>query len=144
MLLNQMLPRSVAKALKQGQVVPPESFDSVTIYFSDVVGFTSFSESREPEYIVALLNEYLAAMSEVIFSWEGTLDKFVGDEIMVFWGAPLDQEDHAERALGCARDMMIRLRELHEKWEKEGLELLMHGIGINTGDAVVGNIGAEG
>ncbi len=76
--------------------------------FADLVGFTTFSEHRPAEDVVDQLNEYLSAMTDVIFRWNGTLDKFVGDEIVVFWGAPLDQPDHAELAVQCALEMQAR------------------------------------
>ncbi|MFQ5585278.1 MAG: CHASE2 domain-containing protein [Thermodesulfobacteriota bacterium] len=116
----------------------------VTVLFSDIRGFTSFSEKRQPEEVVSILNEYLREMTDIIFRWEGTLDKFVGDEIMAFWGAPLHQENHAELALRCSLHMMKRLSELQEKWKREGKYPLDIGIGLNTGDVLVGNIGAEG
>lgn len=116
----------------------------VTVLFSDIRGFTSLSEKLQPEEVVELLNEYFGAMTEVIFKWEGTLDKFIGDAIMVFWGAPLNQPDHAERALNCAIEMSQRLKELCKKWSSEGKPILKIGIGINTGEVLVGNIGAEG
>ena len=118
--------------------------NNITVLFSDIRGFTTYSENRKPEEVVAILNEYLAAMTDVVFKWNGTLDKFVGDEIMAFWGDPLKQERHAELAVRCALHMMTRLAELQEKWKSEGLEPLDIGIGINTGDVLVGNIGAEG
>jgi len=116
----------------------------VTVLFSDIRGFTTFSEKHSPQEVVNLLNEYLTAMTDVIFAWEGTLDKFVGDEIMVFWGAPMPQPDHAERAIRCALAMRQRLDELQTEWEKRGVESLDAGIGINSGEVLVGNIGAEG
>jgi len=116
----------------------------ITVLFSDIVDFTRFSEAHAPEEVVAMLNEYLGAMTEVIFKWEGTLDKFVGDEIVAFWGAPMEQEDHAELAVRCALNMVKRLEELRRKWRSEGKPVLDAGIGINTGEVVVGNIGAEG
>ncbi len=116
----------------------------ITVLFSDIMGFTRFSEGHAPEEVVAMLNEYLGAMTEVIFKWEGTLDKFVGDEIVAFWGAPLEQKDHAGLAVRCALDMVGRLEELQRKWKSEGKPVLDAGIGINTGEVVVGNIGAEG
>jgi len=112
--------------------------------FADLIGFTTYSEKRSAEDVVIQLNEYLGAMTEVVFRWNGTLDKFVGDEMVVFWGAPLDQPDHAELAIKCALHMRKRLRELQEKWKAEGKDPLDNGIGINTGTVVVGNIGAEG
>jgi adenylate cyclase len=116
----------------------------VTVLFSDVVGFTSFSEKYTPEEVVAILNEYLGAITEVIFRWEGTLDKFVGDAIVAFWGAPMRQENHAELAVRCALNMVKRLEDLQQKWRSEGKPILDSGIGINTGEVLVGNIGAEG
>ncbi|NWF38382.1 adenylate/guanylate cyclase domain-containing protein [Mariprofundus sp. NF] len=116
---------------------------NITVLFSDVRSFTTFSENHEPEEVVEALNEFLSAMTEVIMAWDGTLDKFVGDEIMAFWGAPVAQENHAELAVGCALAMMRRLHELQIKWRAEGRAVLGIGIGINTGDVVVGNIGSE-
>ncbi len=116
----------------------------VTVLFSDIRGFTSLSESLPPEEVVSVLNEYFEVMTEVIFRHEGTLDKFIGDAIMVFWGAPLPQPDHAQRAVKCALEMVEHLKDLHNKWKKEGKPLLRSGIGINTGEVLVGNIGAEG
>jgi adenylate cyclase len=117
---------------------------AVTVLFSDIIGFTTISEKYTPEEVVALLNEYLGAMTEVIFRWEGTLDKFVGDAIVAFWGAPMRQENHAELAVRCALNMVKRLEDLQQKWRSEGKPVLDSGIGINTGEVLVGNIGAEG
>jgi adenylate cyclase len=116
----------------------------VTILFSDIRGFTSFSESRPPEEVVTQLNEYLGAMTEVVFKHEGTLDKFIGDAIMAFWGAPLDQNNHVELAIRCALHMVDRLSDLQKKWKSEGKEPFSIGIGLNTGEVLVGNIGIEG
>ncbi len=116
----------------------------LSMLFSDVIGFTTFSEQHTPEEVVTQLNEYLGAMTEIVFRWNGTLDKFVGDAVVVFWGAPLDQPNHAELAAKCALHMRKRLEELQTKWRAEGRYLLDMGIGINTGDALVGNMGAEG
>lgn len=116
----------------------------VTVLFSDIRGFTSFSEKVSPEEVVNTLNEYFAKMTDVIFKWEGTLDKFMGDAIMVFWNAPLKQDDHAMRAVACALEMSEGLKDLCRKWESEKKPKLRIGIGINTGEVLVGNIGAEG
>jgi adenylate cyclase len=116
----------------------------ITVLFSDIRGFTSFSEKHQPEEVVSLLNEYLGAMTEIVFEHEGTLDKFVGDAIMALWGAPVGQPDHAERACRCALAMITKLKELQKKWVSEGKYAIDIGIGINTGDMVVGNMGAEG
>ena len=116
----------------------------LTMLFVDLVGFTAYSEHRPAEDVVEQLNEYLSAMTEVIFRWDGTLDKFVGDEIVVFWGAPLDQPNHAELAVRCALELRARLMDLQTMWKRQGKPILDNGLGINTGVVVVGNIGAEG
>ncbi|MDI6729226.1 MAG: adenylate/guanylate cyclase domain-containing protein, partial [Thermodesulfovibrionales bacterium] len=116
----------------------------ITVLFSDVRGFTSFSEKHSPEEVVSILNEYLGEMTDIVFKWEGTLDKFIGDAILAFWGAPMPQENHAELAVKCALNMVKRLEELQQKWRSEGKPVLDCGIGINTGKVLVGNIGAEG
>ena len=116
----------------------------LTMLFADVAGFTAFSEKHVAEDVVDQLNEYLGAMSEVIIRWNGTLDKFVGDAIVAYWGAPVEQPDHVELAIKCALHMRKRLAELQDKWRAEGRVPFDNGIGINTGVAVVGNIGAEG
>jgi adenylate cyclase len=116
----------------------------ITVLFADVKGYTSYSEKRRPEEVLKTLNEYLAEMTSVIMQYDGTLDKFMGDGIMAFWGAPLEQEDHAELAARCSLEMLSRLKGLHAKWESEGTEPLDCGIGLNSGEVIVGNIGAEG
>lgn len=116
----------------------------ITVLFSDVKGFTTFSEHHSPEQVVAILNEYLTEMTNIIIRWDGTLDKFVGDMIVAFWGAPLKQPNHAELAIKCTLHMKQRLAQLRENWIKEGRTPLDAGFGINTGEALVGNIGAEG
>jgi adenylate cyclase len=116
----------------------------ITVLFTDIWGFTPFSERYSAEEVVARLNEFLDAMAQVIIHWEGTIDKFVGDAIVAFWGAPLQQADHAERAIRCALHMILRLEELQRQWERQGKEPFEIGIGINTGEVIVGNIGSEG
>jgi adenylate cyclase len=116
----------------------------VSVLFADIIGFTTLSERKPPEEVIDLLNEYFKEMTDIIFKWDGTLDKFVGDEIMAFWGAPVDQPNHAELAVRCALNMTDRLSELQKKWTKEGKEVLDCGIGINTGEVIIGNIGAIG
>ena len=117
---------------------------TVTILFADIIGFTSLSEQKQPEEVVEILNEYFKEMTEIIFKWDGTLDKFVGDEIMAFWGAPIDQPNHAELAVRCALNMEARLFDLQYKWKLEEKCGLDCGIGINTGEVIIGNIGAAG
>jgi len=116
----------------------------VTILFADIIGFTSLCEKLNPEEVVSLLNEYFKDMTDVIFSFEGTFDKLVGDKIMAFWGAPVEQAKHAELAVRCSLQMARNLKNLRKKWKMEGKPQLETGIGINTGEVLVGNIGAEG
>lgn len=115
----------------------------VTIFFSDIRSFTTFSENHTPKEVVELLNEYLDAMTQVIFEHGGTLDKYVGDEIMAVFGAPLPLADHAIVATRCCIAQIRKLRELQAKWKAEGKAVLDIGMGLNTGNVVVGNIGSE-
>jgi adenylate cyclase len=115
----------------------------VTILFSDIRQFTQLSEQLPPEQVVALLNAYLEVMIDVVFSHQGTLDKFIGDAIMVEFGAPLEDELQELHALETAVAMHKALQVLGDKLEKEGQPRLVMGIGIHTGLAIVGNIGSE-
>jgi adenylate cyclase len=114
----------------------------LTAMFADIRGFTSLSESLAPSALVELLNEYLSEMTETIFRHRGTLDKYIGDAIMVFWGAPFPQPDHANRACAAALEMLQVLRKLQTRWEKQGRPPIDIGIGINTGPMLVGNMGS--
>ena len=114
----------------------------LTVLFSDIRGFTTFSEQLEPEALVELLNAYLGEMTEVIFAHDGMLDKYIGDAIMAVWGAPLPQADHATRACRAALLMTRRLRELNQQWKSRGWPVLQIGVGLNTGPMVVGNMGS--
>ena len=116
---------------------------TITIFFSDIRGFTSVSEKLSPEALVDLLNEYLSAMTDIVMDNEGVIDKYMGDAIMAFWGAPLDQPDHAVRACTASLSMMEKLHILQAKWEKDNVPALDIGIGLNTGHAVVGNMGSD-
>lgn len=114
----------------------------ITVFFSDIRGFTTISEALGPERLVKLLNEYLTEMTNIILANNGVVDKYMGDAIMAFWGAPIDQPKHAQRAAKASLMMEKRLKELQIKWTKEGVPPLEIGIGLNTGFAVVGNMGA--
>ena len=116
---------------------------NLSVLFSDIRGFTTISEKLSPEDLVHLLNEYLTAMTDIVFKYDGTLDKYMGDAIMAVFGAPLDQPDHAKRACLTALDMMNELHKLQKKWQEEGKPPLNIGIGINSGDMVVGNMGSQ-
>ncbi len=115
----------------------------LTVLFSDIRSFTSLSETMPPEELVEHLNEYLQTMTDLVIQYDGTLDKYVGDEIMAFWGAPLPQDDHALRSCKCAVEMMEKLNQLNTQWEEQGKPALHIGIGINTGEMVVGNMGSS-
>ena len=115
----------------------------ITAFFSDVAGFTSISEGLSPEDLVGLLNAYLSEMTDIILDLGGTLDKYEGDAIIAFWNAPVDQPDHALRACRAALRCRKRLAELREGFrDRYGHEVRMR-IGVNSGPAVVGNMGSE-
>lgn len=115
----------------------------ITILFSDIRNFTTISEKTPPQILVKWLNEYFSLMVPIIFKHNGTLDKFIGDAIMAFWGAPIPDKNHSLNALNCAREMLKVLEEWNEKRERENLPPLRIGIGLNSGFALTGNIGAD-
>ncbi|HYE85562.1 MAG TPA: adenylate/guanylate cyclase domain-containing protein [Vicinamibacterales bacterium] len=115
----------------------------MTVLFSDIRGFTTMSEKGSPEDVVHQLNQLFARMVAVVFAHRGTLDKFVGDMIMALYGAPLDDDDHAEHAVQTALAMIATLREMNREWAVEGKPQLDIGIGINTGEMIAGNVGSE-
>ena len=114
-----------------------------TVLFCDIRNFTRMSEHMEPEEVVSFLNEYLTAMVDVIFEYGGTLDKFVGDEIMAVFGAPVSTGRDEENAVLAALRMKEQLRELNERRQKQGHAAIQFGIGIHTGEVVAGNIGSD-
>ncbi len=118
---------------------------TMTFLFSDIVGFTPISEKlqADPQALVELINRLLTQLTDCVLRHGGTVDKFMGDCIMAFWGAPLDCEDHAERAMLTARDMLNILDDLNRQLDEEGLPHLNIGVGINTGQCVVGNMGSQ-
>jgi adenylate cyclase len=117
----------------------------LTVFFSDIASFTTISEQyhAKPEGLVALLNEFLDEMTRIVLKYEGTLDKYEGDAIMAFWGAPIPQKDHALRTCLAALDMQRRLELLRPKWVKEGKPPLTVRMGVNTGVVIVGNMGGR-
>lgn len=115
----------------------------ISIFFSDVQGFTSISEKLSPEDLTSLLNDYLSAMTDVILESGGTIDKYEGDAIIAFWNAPLYQEDHAKRALDAAMKCQAILTEMRQTWAVRSKMPLFMRIGLNTGSAVVGNMGSK-
>ncbi len=115
----------------------------ITIFFSDIKGFSTISEKLSPKELVVRLNEYLTEMTDIVLKYNGTVDKYIGDAIMAFYGAPTVMPDHAVKACRAAIDMKKRLRELQEKWNREGLEPIFARMGINSGKATVGNMGSR-
>jgi adenylate cyclase len=137
-------PRVVADLIESGDIDYRGSAESreVTVMFSDIRGFTALSEVARAEDVVALLNSYFSKQVDVIFRHGGTLDKFIGDAIMAFWGAPVANPDHARLAIDAAIDMSAALQEMRKDLGELGAELEI-GIGIHTGRAVVGFIGSN-
>jgi len=115
----------------------------VTLFFSDLAGFTTISEHLGAETVVALLNDYLSTMTEIILAEGGTMDKFEGDAIMAFWGAPLDQNDRSLRACRAALRQRAALEGLNRGFAEQNLPLLTMRIGLHTGEAIVGNLGSS-
>lgn len=136
--------RVVADLVASGNVHNQQTAASreLTVLFSDIRGFTTLSETRPPEYIVNLLNRYFSRQVEIIFRHGGTLDKFIGDAIMAFWGAPVDDPQHARHAVAAAIEMAQELERFKQELTDLGADFDI-GIGIHTGRAVVGFIGAE-
>ncbi len=129
-------------ASQQGNVVLGGDRRRVVVLFSDIRGFTEVAESLPPDQMAAQLNEYFAAMVECVFRHNGALDKFIGDALMAYWGAPVSSGDDADRAIRAALDMQSELAKLNARWTAQGRSALHAGIGINAGDAFVGNIGS--
>ncbi len=148
-VIRNMFQRYVSSQVVDSLLQHPETIKLggekryLTMFFSDIRGFTTMSENLQPEEVVHILNEYLTKMIEIIFKYNGTLDKFMGDAIMAIWGAPTGEEKHAEKALRAAVEMRDSLEQLQKKWKAEGKKSIAVGMGINTGNVVVGNMGSE-
>lgn len=142
---SRFMPEYVVKQLLQN----PDSFElggvnqTVTVLFADIRGFTALAEREKPEKIVALLNRYFSAMSDVIFEHGGTLDKYIGDGLMAIFGAPTASEEDALNAVKAAVRMQKRLAKLNEEFRAEGLAEISIGIGLHTGEALIGYIGSD-
>ncbi len=115
----------------------------MTVLFTDIRNFTTHSESMNPEDLAEWLNDFLTPMTTIIHKHRGAIDKYMGDAIMAFWGAPLDDADHAEHAIDAAKEMIEYLETLNANYRKKGWPEIAIGIGLNTGDMSVGNMGSE-
>ncbi len=114
----------------------------LTVLYADIRESTQMTIETEPEDLVAFMNDYLHTMNQIVLEYDGTLDKFVGDEVMALFGAPIPQEDHALRALKVAQDMLVAHAEIIERWRKRGINARPIGIGIATGELIVGEMGS--
>jgi class 3 adenylate cyclase len=142
--LRRYVSPQVADAVLSGssQVVLASTRRNLTVLVTDIRGFTELSERMEPEELVDALNQYFTAMTDIVFSHGGTLDKYLGDGLLAFFGDPIPFEDHAERAVAAAVEMQGKLSELRHRWMLQYEEELEAGIGISTGYVTVGNIGS--
>jgi adenylate cyclase len=142
--LSRYFPRSLAeRVLKEGKtdLVPVEK--ELAFLFADISGFTKWSSDKTPESVHAFLSDYLESMAAILFKHGGTVDKFMGDGILAFFGDPFDQPDHTERCVAAAIEMQEKIRELAKKWRPiVGIDLKVR-IGINSGKAIVGNLGSK-
>ena len=115
----------------------------VTVLFSDIRGFTSLSEKMSAEEVSMILNEYFAEMEPIISKYNGVINKFIGDAVMALFGEPIQDSNHAQNAVKCAYEMLKKVEYLREKWLFEGKPKIEIGVGINTGEVFIGNIGTE-
>jgi adenylate cyclase len=116
---------------------------TLSVLYADIRGSTALAEDTEPELLLGFINDYLARMTDVILSHEGTLDKFVGDEVMALFGAPIHQADHALRAIHVALDMQKEHQAVMDTWEQRGVRRCPIGVGIATGELIVGEVGCK-
>lgn len=149
MFSSYVSPTLVEQMIESGEEPKLGGEDTyMTAFFSDIVSFSTFSEKLEPKQLVALINEYLTAMTDILNDQGGTLDKFIGDAIVAFFGAPVYIDDHALRACISSQLMEKKLAELRVKWKKDGtwpdiVHQMQHRMGMNTGEMVTGNMGSE-
>jgi len=141
---QRLLSPDLAEMVVSGELTVEKGGENriATVLFADIRGFTSMSENMVAADVLQMLNEYFEIMVEIAFKHEGTVDKFVGDEIMVLWGAPVVHEDDPRRAVQAALDMQEALAEFNRTRESEGQRPIQIGIGVNTGELVAGYIGS--
>jgi len=135
-------PEVIRRLMLNPKLVEPRKTE-ITVMFSDIRGFTTISEKLDAQELALFLNSYLSDMTTIVFDAQGTLDKFIGDAVMAFWGAPFEEPGHAANACEASLAMMKRVHELQEQWEKQGKPKLDIGIGLNSGPASVGRMGSE-
>jgi len=135
-------PEVIRRLLVNPQLVEPRKTE-ITVMFSDIRGFTTISEKLDPQDLALFLNGYLTDMTKIVFEAQGTLDKYIGDAVMAFWGAPIEEADHAAKACRASLNMIKKVHALQTQWEAEGKPKLDIGIGLNSGPASVGNMGSE-
>jgi adenylate cyclase len=135
-------PEVIRRLLENPDQVKPRKTE-ITVMFSDVRGFTTISEKLDAQELAALLNDYLTDMTRIVFQANGTLDKYIGDAVMAFWGAPFEDPGHTTHACRAALEMIARLKEMQREWKAGGKPVLDIGVGLNTGVASVGNMGSE-
>jgi adenylate cyclase len=142
--LSRFLSKAVADAVIKGETedLRQSRLAEVSVLFADIRGFTTLAENESPQDVVAMLNEFFSVMANVVFRHEGNLDKFIGDCVMAVWGPPLKHPDDAARALQAALEMIDAVDELNEKRKAQGRKPIEVGIGVNTGQAVVGYMGS--
>jgi adenylate cyclase len=140
---NYFAPSLLNKILKTPEKLKNNEKKVLTVLFSDISGFTSWSANQSPDNVRLMLNDYFDEMAKIIFKYEGTIDKFIGDGLMVFFGDPIEYEDHAVRAVKTGIDMQKKIKDLREMYESKYNLSLKIRIGINTGEVIVGNMGSD-
>ncbi|HEY5033546.1 MAG TPA: adenylate/guanylate cyclase domain-containing protein, partial [Candidatus Dormibacteraeota bacterium] len=135
--------RQLAATHSIGEIISRGERRDLTLLFVDIRGFTAMSEAMAAEDVLAVIQHYLDDISALILKWDGTIDKYVGDEVVALWNAPATQPNHALLALRCAYDLIAQASALQAKLVEHGLPPVSWGIGINTGPAVVGNMGSK-
>ncbi|NOX92403.1 MAG: adenylate/guanylate cyclase domain-containing response regulator [Gammaproteobacteria bacterium] len=148
-LLLNLFGRYVTEDVVRNLVSSPEGskigskLEKVTLLFADIRGFSSVTDRLSPEHVLMVLNNYYDVMIDVVNKYNGTIDKLMGDEMLVTFGVPKTRDDDAERALACALSMQLAMSEINERNQTQHLPELQLGIGVNTGEVMVGNVGSD-
>lgn len=147
--IQKILDKYISKDLTDKIMKNPDRVElggkkaEITVMFADIRGFTTISETRTAEEVSALLNEYFTEIEPIINKYNGVINKFIGDAVLVIFGEPVQDREHAKNAVKCAYEIAAKVKKIQEKWVDEGKPKIDIGIGINTGDAFVGNIGTQ-